>query len=159
MVTTRIHMKEYLKEYLVGKYNDGVDGPLRIPPSSDLYELCYNLVCKRPVSAGTDSGNVELVLRNRTSCKDPRVYNWFCARHQQMIERKVKLQMRAEFHDFVDLHHHRYGMTYVDAIAEFMNRFGIVSLSEETLVKDYQRYRNRVRPHGKRRYLSIGREG
>lgn len=151
MITTRICIKEYLKEYLIGKYNEGEDGPVRIPPHSDLYELLYNLVAKRPAGV-SDVGNVELVLRCRRACKDPRVYNWYSRRHQQMIERKVKLQMRAEFHDYVDYRHHRLGMPYLDAICEFMDRYGIMSISEETLVKDYQRYRERMRPHAKRQY-------
>lgn len=152
MVTTRICIKEYLREYLIGKYNGGEDGPLRIPPHSELYELLYNLVAKRPEGV-MDRGNVELVLRHRRSCKDPRVYNWYSQRHQRLIERKVKMQMRAEFHDYVDWHHHRHGMTYIDAICDFMAKYGIVSISEETLVKDYQRYRERMRPHGKRQYI------
>ncbi len=151
MVTTRIFIKEYLKEYLIGKYNGGEVGPVRIPPHSELYELLYNLVAKRPVGV-VDEGNLELALRHRRACKDPRVYNWYSQRHQRMIERKVKVQMRAEFHDYVDYRHHRHGLTYIDAISDFMAKFGITSISEETLVKDYQRYRDRMRPHVRRQY-------
>ena len=153
MVTARINIKEYLREYLVGKYNGGKGGPIRIPAHSELYEMLFNLVAKRPASAPMDKGNVELVLRHRRACKDPRVYNWYSQRHQRIIERKVKMQMRAEYHDYVDYRRHRHGQTYIGATHEFLDKYGITTLSEETLVKDYQRYRDRRHPHLRREYV------
>lgn len=152
MVEVRIQLKDYLKEYLIGKYCNGVESAIRVPPHTVLYEKMYHLVSRRPLSAGMDTGNTLFELRFRNSCKDPRVYNWFSMRHQKKIEQTVNLQMRSEFHYFVDNLHHRHGVAYIDAVVEFMKQYGITTLSEEALIKDYQRYRDRLHPHARRQY-------
>ena len=155
MVEVRLHLKEYLKEYLIGKYCCGFDASIRVPPHTVLYHRMYSLVERRPLTAAVDAGNTVFELRFRNSCKDPRVYNWFSMRHQKQIEQTVNMQFRAEFHDYVDIRHHRNGIPYIDAVTEFMQMYGITSLSEDALVKDYQRYRNKLRPHQPRKYKKL----
>ncbi len=60
-VTTKIQVKDYLKEYIIGKFNNCVDGPVRFPDALDLYHVIWDLLEKRSVNA-IDTGNLEIIL-------------------------------------------------------------------------------------------------
>ena len=62
------------------------------------------------------------------------------------------LQPKEVFRFFYEICRIPHGSYNIDAISDFMAKFGITSISEETLVKDYQRYRDRMRPHVRRQY-------
>lgn len=53
--------------------------------------------------------------------------------------------MRAELHDFIDENKHLFGIDQLQSVHCFMKKYCIDSLSEDALLKDYQRWRDRVR--------------
>ena len=54
MVTTKIEIKKHLAEYVHGKYNDCMPGPVFLPDREDLYHVVYDLLERRPVSCLPD---------------------------------------------------------------------------------------------------------
>lgn len=153
-MTIRINLEPYLCEYLIGKYGYSGQCVLRLPDGDDLYHLLYDLLEKRPANVPVDRGNIELQLPRRRVGKSPLVYNFMGVRSQEEFSRRVSLRMWAEVHDYLDDQHHRYGVSYISAIRNFLLRYGICSLSEDTILKNYYRWRMRVRfKRQKRAYL------
>lgn len=154
MTTTRINLPEHLKEYLQGKYGGFDQQPIRLPDNLDLYHLIYDLLEKRPEKQYIDTGNLELVLPARSVGKRPEYYNYLGLRSQRIIARKIETMMWAEAHDFIDHQKHVEGMDYKDAVCLFMRKYGIESLSEEAYLKNYYRWRGKVRAKAKKRKYS-----
>ena len=94
MVTTRIEIKEHLAEYIYGKYNDCMIGPVSFPSKEDIYHVIY---------------------------------------------------------DLLDENKHLYGIQYIETVAYFMRKYGIQSISEDALLKNYYRWRDKVRKKSRRR--------
>ena len=53
--------------------------------------------------------------------------------------------MRAELHDLFDENKHVYGIDYINSAWYFLRKYCIESLSVEALLKDYQRWRRKMR--------------
>lgn len=154
MVTTRISVAPHLAEYIEGKYGSFSDGPVRLPDSSDLYHVIWDLLEKRPKTAGADSGNLELVLPERSCGKRPENYNYLGVRSQQIISQKMELMMWADAHSFIDEQKHEQGIDYKDSVIRFRLKYGIESLSEDAFIKNYYRWREKVRQKEKKREYS-----
>lgn len=140
MITTKIHVKAHLAEYIRGKYNNCADGPVNLPKNSDLYVVVWDLMAKRPATAGIDTGNLEIALPSRSIGKRPEYYNYLSARSASIIEKMIEATLYAE------LHHHlrtnkRAGMTYLDTIHYFMREYAITSISEDAFQKEFYRLR------------------
>lgn len=150
-ITTRIMLPDALKEYVVGKYGEKSCGKVRFPHSCDLYHILYDLLDRRPWDNPVDRGNVELVLPNRAYGKRPQTYNYLSRRSQQTLARHIETKMWAELHDYVDEQKHLHGVNYADAVHQFMSRYGIESLSEDALLKNYYRWRMKVRSRAAKR--------
>ena len=58
-MTTKITLPEHLRQYLLGKYCDLEEKPVRFPDRDDLYVVLYDLLEKRPKNVPVDFGNVE----------------------------------------------------------------------------------------------------
>ena len=151
MVTTRIEIKPHLKEYLLGKFNNFQESPITFPDKLDIYHTIWDLTEKRPVNCPVDKGNLEIVLPDRQEGKNPECYNYLGVRSQQIIERKIETKFFAELHDFLDEQKHRYGISYIETIHEYMRKYGILSISEDALLKNYYRWRDVVRKKNERR--------
>ncbi|GHU80728.1 hypothetical protein FACS1894145_7410 [Bacteroidia bacterium] len=154
MVTTRIQVKPHLKEYISGKYNQFSDEKVIFPDNLDIYHLIFNLTEKRPSNVFFDSGNLEIALPERLCSKQPKTYNYLGIRSQKMIERKIEQMFWADFRDYVEYEHHKNGIRYVDLVYEFMRKYDIHSISEDALIKNYYRWRKKVRNSEKRTYNS-----
>lgn len=152
MVTTRITVKQHLREYVIGKYNDHVDGPICFPDNLDVYHTIWDLTEKRPVNCPIDSGNLEIALPDRRVGKSPETYNYLGQRSQGLIQRKIENLFFAELHDLLDSEKHRNGVPYIETTWHFIKKYNIVSLTEDAILKNYYRWREDVRRREKRSY-------
>jgi len=153
MVTTRIQIKPHLKEYISGKFNQFSDQPVRIPNQLDLYHQILDLTKKRPIRCAVDTGNLEIVLPKPRSSKHPETYNYLNIHSQKLIQRKVEIMFWIELRDYIDFEHYRNGKNYIDSVCNFMSKYGIKSITEDALLKNYYRYRKKVRNPEKRAYF------
>ncbi|MDY6148541.1 MAG: hypothetical protein SPI35_05960 [Porphyromonas sp.] len=151
MTTTKIYIRPVLAEYLIGKYYDDELGAVHLPKNDDLAEVVRNLTTKRPVNAPVDRGNVELVLPESSMGKRPTTWNYLSSRAIKVIERKVETRMWAEVHDWLDEQKHRYGIEYIVSIEAWMGRYNIRSISEDAIVKNYYRWRHKIKRVEKKR--------
>lgn len=150
MVVVKIEIKEHLKEYLLGRFNEGEDGPVRFPDKLDIYQLIYDLTEKRPIGF-VDKGNVEIVLPQPHAGKKATSFNYLSLRSQRLIEKKIEVMMWAELHDLLDTSKHLYGLPYNETVYKFMKMYGIASLSEDAMIKNFYRYRENIRRRKVRR--------
>lgn len=157
MVTVRMQIAPHLAEYIRGKFYDPELGCVRFPPGMDIYILIYDLLQRRPKDAPIDSGNLEFALPDRREAnhaggKDPLTYNYLSARSQKRLRDKMELMMWAEVHDFMDENKHAEGITFKDSANEFICKYMIESISDDALLKHYQRWRDKTRRRYKRNY-------
>lgn len=150
-ITTRIEVKPYLKEYLLGKFCAAEEQPVRFPDKIDIYHLIWDLLEKRPVNAPIDRGNLEIVLPHRTDGKSPFVYNYLGIRSQKRIEQRITIMMWSELHYFLDFNKHKLGVNYINSIHYFMRKYSIDSLSEDAFLKNFYRWRGEMRRKAKKR--------
>lgn len=153
MVTTTISIIPYLAEYMRGKYNNGSDEPFQIPDNDDLYHVIWALMMKRPVNASpTDSGNLVFVLPDRRIGKDPAYYNYLSPRSQKIIGDRISSLFDLELHQKLDENtQNGHPMDNINVVHQFMCSYGIDSISEDALLKNYYRWREKVRQREKRR--------
>lgn len=150
-MTTKIEVPAHLREYLIGKFCDLKPIPIRFPDNLDIYHIIYDLLERRPAGV-IDHGNLEIHLPCRRVGKSPEDFNYLGQRSQSIITRKIELMMWAEVHDFLDEQKHRLGIDYIDAVHTFMKKYSIDSLTEDAFLKNYQRWRAKVRRKEKRAY-------
>ena len=151
METVKISIKRHLMEFLKGKYNDCKDSPVVLPDSSDLYHIIFDLMEKRPENGAVCDGELEIALPDRTVGKDPAYYNYLGERSQRILEKKIEVMLWAELHDLLDYSKHMCGTDYAESTYLFMRKFGIYSISEDALLKNYYRWREKVRRREKKR--------
>ncbi len=152
MITTRIMIEPHVAEYVRGKYFDETLGVVRFPASLDIYILIWDLLRRRPDNCPVDSGNLEFALPDRREGKDPQYYNYLPARAVSILASKLRLMMWADLHDFMDENKHLRGIQFKESVFVFMSRYGIESVSEDALLKNYQRWRDKLRRTKKRAY-------
>lgn len=151
MVTTKIDIKEHLAEFIVGKFGDhNKDIPVRFPDSIELYHTIYDLLEKRPANS-IDLGNLEIVLPERSQGKNPVTYNYLGIRSIKIIQKRIETMFWAELHELLDHNKHMEGIEYADTVHVFMCRYSITSITEDALLKNYYRWRDKVRKKSKRR--------
>lgn len=152
-MTIKVTVPEVIRQFVEGKYGGFTSGAVRLPDGSDLYHVLYDLLERRPCDQPVDRGNLELQLPNRAYGKRMQTFNYLSQRSQHILSRHFEVKMWAEFHDYVDEQKHLHGVNYADAVHTFMCRYGIDSLSEDAFVKNYYRWREKVRGRSeKRRY-------
>lgn len=157
MITTTIQIEPYVAEYIRGKYWDARYGAVHFPAGSDIYVTLYDLMERRPKSAGVDRGNLTLCLperreANKACGKSPEAYNWFSSESVKILERRMKVMMWAELHETLDEAKHLRGIQFVESVYVFMKRYDLQSISEDALLKNYQRWRDKQRRSLKRGY-------
>lgn len=153
MITIKIPVDAYIAEYIRGKYFDEAEGAVHFPQSLDIYVTIYDLLQKRPESSPVDIGNLVLCLPDRREGKNPKVYNYLSAKSAQLLTNKMRLMMWAELHDFMDENKHLRGIQFKESVYVFMCRYGIESITEDALLKNYQRWRDKQRRRAKRSYV------
>lgn len=154
MITSRIQVEPYVAEYAMGKYYDPELDAVRFPSGSDIYVLIYDLMSRRPGMI-IDRGNLVIALPDRREAnvaggKSPEHFNWFSARSAKIISDRLKVAMWAEVHDWMMEQKHIHGIQFKESAWTFLTRYGIESISEDALVKNCYRWREK----SKRRYSS-----
>ena len=152
MITVKMEAEAYVAEYISVKYYDPEVRAVRFPSGSDIYHLIYDLLTKRPADHPVDKGNLEICLPARRSGKDPEVYNYLSHRAQGILSNRMRSMFWAELHEVMDEGKHIEGRQFRDIVYIFMARYGIESISEDGLLKNYQRWRDKIRRRKKRGY-------
>jgi len=144
MVTTRIHIKPHLKEYLSGKYQSP-DKYIHFPDRLEIYHTIFNLTEKRPVNCPIDAGNVEIALPYPVSYKQPKTYNYLSAQSQKKIEKIIEIMFWSDFRQYIEFGRNKTGSSFSNLVYEFRKKYGINSISEDALIKHYYRWRKKTR--------------
>lgn len=157
MITTKIKTEPAVAEYIRGRYFDEAAGCVRFPSGHDIYETIYNLMQRRPETNPVDCGNLEFALPDKregreAAGKNPETFNYLSQRSGEILAARMKLMMWADLHDFMDENKHARGVQFKDSAHEFMTRYGVESVSVDALLKNYQRWREKMRRRSKREY-------
>lgn len=64
----------------------------------------------------------------------------------------MRLMMWAELHDLMDENKHINGIQFKESVFMFMRKYSIESITEDALLKNYQRWRDKLRRKQKRSY-------
>lgn len=158
IVTIRI--ESYLAEYAKNKFAEGgMDGAIRIPYNSEFYHCVWEHMAKRRADQPllTD-GNLRILLPSRRTAEDgpvknPAYYNYLSPVAVQLIERFLRRQFNYEFHQMMlDNENHGRPVRQQDMVADFIRRYRLESITEDALLKSFQRYRQRLHPRKPRKY-------
>lgn len=143
-----LYLPAYLCEYVRALYADFSDErAVRFPPSSDLSQLLLSAMCRRRQGGGPvppDFVPLSVVLPTGGG---KRAVTFCClsADGQRLIVRRLRSMLWAELHGWLDDCLHRRGWTLQESVRLFCLRWGITTLSEGALLKNYYRWRQRVR--------------
>ena len=164
MTTATIQIEPYVAEYIRGKFFDAEYGAVHFPPGSDIYVTIYDLMERRPKTVGRDRGNLTFCLPDRRDAnhrggKSPETYNWFSEDSVKILERRMRVMMWAELHDTLDEAKHLRGIKFTESVYVFMRRYDLQSITEDALLKNYQRWRDAQRRTVKRGYKKGGSKG
>jgi hypothetical protein len=147
MITTKINILPYLAEYLVAKMNNYSFDPFSLPDDTDLYHLVWQLMARRPSGVSpTDEGNVSLILPHRRIGKDPQYFNYLSPKSQTLIARNIKAVFDLDLHEALNENVKKgRPLRDIDVVHRFMCDYGIDSVSEDALIKNYYRWRDSLR--------------
>lgn len=152
MITVKISVEPYVAEYIKGKFFDAEAGAVHFPAELDIYITIWDLLQKRPITSPVDVGNLEFCLPDRREGKNPEVYNYLSQRSAEILANKMRLMMWAELHDYMDENKHINGIQFKESVYVFMRRYGIEAITEDAMIKNYQRWRDKQRRKKKRAY-------
>lgn len=153
MIVTKITITAYLAEYLFGKFNNGEANAVHFPEDSDVYHVIWQLMMKRPSSTSpVDEGNLPIFLPNRREGKDPRVYNYLSPRSAQIIEKHIRRMFNEELHtQLIDNRERGRLFLDIEVVHQLLCNYGIESVSEDALLKNFYRWRENIRKMRTRR--------
>ena len=156
-----IQIEPYLAEYISAKYKtDEYCGGVKIPATTDLYFCLWHLMGKRSKDQQEEPvGNLKIALPCRRSgnsdgpWKDPAYYNYFSLSAVREIENCIRMQFNFELHRVL-LENEEFGKQQrnLDIIYDFIHTYELKSISSDALLKNYYRYRNRLRQKKVRGY-------
>lgn len=156
-----IRIEPYLAEYISEKYGrDTTTGGVKIPCSTDLYFCVWEHMSKqRSNQPDVSDGNLSIHLPFRkagVSCspwKDPAYYNYLSVSAAKEIENQIRRMFNFELHRVL-LENEEFGRQRrnLDIIYEFIRTYKLKSISSDALLKNYYRFRNRLRPKKIRQY-------
>lgn len=158
MITTNIQVEPYLAQWLTAKYYDGRVGAVRFPPHSDLYEKVYDVMAVRPEHVSPiDVGNLCIALPDKRDGnfsfgKNPEKYNYISAHGARILNKRFKCMFWAEVHELMDENKHLHGIDYQDTAYLLVRRYDLSGISDEGLLKNYQRWKDKMRRSKKRDY-------
>ncbi len=159
VVTIRI--EPYLAEYVSAKYEiDHRNGGLHIPHNTDLYHCVWeNMSHQRSGQEEPFNGNLLISLpcrRHRTegqTWKDPAYYNFLSPGAAREIAACIRRMFNFELHRVL-MENEEFGRQRrnLDVVRDFILTYRLRSISEDALLKNYYRFRNRLRPKRTRKY-------
>ena len=156
-MTTKISIENYLAEYCIGKWGSDFAEPVRFPDNLDVYHTLADLTQKMPENVFVVEGNLEVCIPTMTRDgdlirKNPEVYNYISGQSSKILNRKIKILFWAELHEIVDSNRHIHGIRIIESVYTFMCKYRITSITEDALLKNYQRWKFTVRRREKRAY-------
>ena len=138
-ITTKIKIKEYLREFLISLYKGD---PVRFPNDSDLLATLHDVRVKRPKNAPrSDDNNMEIIIPYQKVGKNARTHNWISARGEKEIEKKAHTLFTCTLNDYVNRMRLK-GYEYQAAVEMFADLHNITAISLDGLKK--KNYRLRV---------------
>lgn len=174
--TTAIRIEPYLAEYISKKFKiDEKTGGVKIPYTTDLYFVVWNLMAKPGSHANTcngrtskpggrtddsrDSSNLRIFLPTRRSfidgCpgKDPAYFNYLSPTSAKQIEKTIRMMFDFEFHRLM-MENEEAGRPKKnqEVVSDFMHRYQLESITEDALLKNFYRYKQRLFPKKTRKY-------
>ena len=159
MITTKIQIEPYLAQWLTAKYYDGKVGAVRFPPHTDIYEKVYDVMTTRPAGVSPiDNGNLEFALPDKRDGnfsfgKNPERYNYISAQGARILGKRFNAMFWAEIHEVMDENKHLHGIDYQDTAYMLVRRYDLKDISDEGLLKNYQRWKDKMRRKKKRDYV------
>jgi len=153
MIVTKITITPYLAEYLFGKFNNGSIEPIHFPENSDLYHVIWQLMMKRPKNVScNDDGNLLIYLPDRREGKNPKTYNYLSPFSACIIEKHVRRMFNEELRSQLADNRER-GRQFLDieVVHQFICNYGIESVTEDALLKNFYRWRENLRKMRNRR--------
>ena len=157
---TAIRIEAYLAEYISAKYEtDAATGGIKIPCSTDLYFCIWEHMSRRRANQpDVAAGNLRIHLPFRrggvySPWKDPAYYNYLSASASREIESQIRRMFNFELHRVL-LENEEFGRKRrnLDVIYDFIRDYQLKSISSDALLKNYYRFRNRLRPKKTRQY-------
>jgi hypothetical protein len=160
ITTANINIEPYLAEYARAKFSThSSDGGIIIPCSSDLYHCIWEHMAIRKKNQVDVNGNLLIHLPCRRASdsyagKNPAYYNYLSTSAASDIEKCLRLMFNFELHRLL-LENEEFGhqSKNIDLIVEFRHTYSLDSISEDALLKNYYRYRNRIRSKKTRHYI------
>lgn len=161
-----IKIESYLAEYVIGKYGmEHKKGTVNIPYNTDLYHCIWeNMSRKRINQSVPEDGNLHILLPCRRSgggvpYKDPAYFNFLSVSAAKEIEGQIRRMFNFELHRVL-LENEEFGRLRrnIDVIYDFIRAYHLKSISSDALLKNYYRFRNRLRPKKTRQYNKSSRK-
>ncbi len=159
-----IQIEQYLAEYICAKYRkDATTGGVKIPNTTDLYFCVWENMSKQRINQpDVIDGNLRIHLPSRRSgvisspWKDPAYYNYLSPAAAKEIESQIRRMFNFELHRVL-LENEEFGRQRrnLDVIYEFIRSYQLRSISSDALLKNYYRFRNRLRPKKVRKYQKV----
>lgn len=156
-----IKIEPYLAEYVSAKYGtDPMTGGVKIPPITDLYFCVWEHMSRqRSNQSEPEDGNLRISLPCRKTrvdgqaWKDPAYFNFLSLNAAKEIGGCIRRMFNFELHRVL-LENEEFGKARrnLDVIRDFISLYRLRSISEDALLKNYYRYRNRLRPKKTRKY-------
>jgi hypothetical protein len=160
ITTAHINIEPYLAEYAKAKFAiHGSDGGIIIPCYSDLYHCIWEHMSIKKKNQMNVKGNLLIHLPSRRTAdsyvgKNPAYYNYLSTTAASDIEKCLRLMFNFELHRLL-LENEEFGhqSKNIDLIVEFRHTYSLDSISEDALLKNYYRYRNRIKSKKTRHYI------
>ncbi len=158
---TTIRVEPYLAEYVSAKYGvDPMTGGVRVPCQTDLYHCIWEHMARQRANQGEPhDGNLRISLPCRKArvegqaWKDPAYYNFLSHGAAREISGCIRRMFNFELHRAL-MENEEFGRRRrnLDVIRDFIISYQLRSISEDALLKNYYRFRNRLRPKKPRMY-------
>lgn len=158
--TALIKVDAYLEEYAKNCFASGLgDGSVKFPYTSTMYHCLVEGMSKQvPSGGGARDGNLMVVLPSADTAdggpvKNPRWYRYVTQRAAALINAALKRRFYYEFLTEM-MRNELQGrpVPHLTLVRRFLRRNGIRSLSEDALLKKFQRYRRKISPGKVRKY-------
>ncbi len=155
-----IRIEPYLAEYISAKYEtDVMTGGIKIPCNTDLYFCVWEQMSRqRANQSDVADGNLRIHLPCRKAgvsspYKDPAYFNYLSAAATKEIESQIRRMFNFELHRVL-LENEEFGRQRrnLDIIYDFIRIYKLKSISSDALMKNFYRFRNRLRPKRIRQY-------
>lgn len=139
----RFQLKPFLAEYLYGRFaNDTEAGIIHLPPRSYLSNSLHELLSKRPSNApARETGNLCLRLPTPHRGLSPASYNHLSQSSIHTFESRVQHLFHTELFDRMLTDRRQQGISYIESVRSFIERYHIETISEEGLLKAFWRWR------------------